>query len=74
MPPLSDEELIDTLIGAAYDSGYYSGQKRDGSPEHQAATGKRNRLKREVLERMSKLSTVPKPHPASLETWKGPKK
>jgi NTP pyrophosphatase (non-canonical NTP hydrolase) len=40
--------LVDDLINAAYDSGYYSGRNEDGSVHHQAAIAMRENLRREV--------------------------
>jgi hypothetical protein len=37
--------LIDDLVQAAYDSGYYSGQHEDGSPPHREAINRRGYLR-----------------------------
>jgi hypothetical protein len=43
------ESLIDALIEAAYDSGYYSGKGEDGQILHTQAMKLRNQLRVEVL-------------------------
>lgn len=45
--------LIAKLIDAAYDSGYYSGQVKDGQPCHLAAMKERERLRSEILRRLA---------------------
>ena len=42
--PQQFKTLIDDLIGATYDSGYYSGQGRDGEDLHRTAMARRNYL------------------------------
>ena len=44
--------LIDQLVDAAYNTGYYSGKKEDGQPHHAAAILRRERLRHEVLDMM----------------------
>jgi len=43
------EGLVKSLIDAAYDAGYYSGMKEDGSPHHLEAMKKRNELGVEII-------------------------
>jgi hypothetical protein len=42
-------ELIDCLIGSAYDTGFYSGQREDGQPHHVEAIRKRTQIKAELI-------------------------
>ena len=42
--------LIDQLVDAAYDTGYYSGKKEDGQPHHTTAILRREKLRHEVLD------------------------
>lgn len=51
------ESLVGELIDAAYDSGYYSGKGEDGQPRHMAAIERREKLRGELLRRLS--SPVP---------------
>lgn len=53
--PLTDERLIKNLIDAAYDSGYYSGKKEDGSRHHLEAIDRRKKAKRDLLRRFAEL-------------------
>jgi len=43
------ERVIDDLIQAAYDTGYYCGHGQSGTELHKLAIRKRNALKVEVL-------------------------
>jgi len=42
-------ELVRQLVNAAYDSGYYSGTRRDGSELHTKAISQREELRRMVI-------------------------
>jgi len=42
--------LIDRLVNAAYDTGYYSGKKEDGQPHHTTAILLREKLRHELLD------------------------
>lgn len=52
---ISNAKLIDDLIKAAYDSGYYSGKREDGQPHHLAAMERRGQLRDEALQRLAAL-------------------
>ena len=43
------QRVVDELIMAAYDTGYYSGKGEDGTELHKLAIRKRNALKAEML-------------------------
>ena len=43
------QRVVDELIMAAYDTGYYSGKGEDGTELHKLAIRKRNALKSEML-------------------------
>jgi len=43
------QRVVDELIMAAYDTGYYSGKGEDGTEHHRLAIRKRNALKAEML-------------------------
>ena len=43
------QRVVDELIMAAYDTGYYSGKGEDGTEHHRLAIRKRNALKTEML-------------------------
>ena len=42
--------IIDQLVDAAYDTGYYSGKKEDGQPHHSKAIFLREQLRHRVLD------------------------
>ena len=50
---MNNKQLIDALIKAAYDSGYYSGKREDGQPHHLEAIEERGRLRDEALQRLA---------------------
>lgn len=49
------EKLIRDLMGATYDTGYYSGRHEDGQPHHKKAIADRQRLKAELEQRIGDL-------------------
>jgi hypothetical protein len=52
---MNDADLIKALIQAAYDSGYYSGRRKDGQSHHLEAIEERGRLKDAALQRFGDL-------------------
>jgi len=54
------DRMVDDLVDAAYDSGYYSGQKRDGEPEHREAIERRERARHKLLDELSILRVLSK--------------
>jgi len=52
---MNDTILIDDLIGAAYNTGYYSGRREDGQPHHLAAIEERGLLRDAALQRLADL-------------------
>ena len=52
---MNDAKLIEKLIRAAYDSGYYSGKRHAGQPHHLEAIEERIQLRDEVLQHLGGL-------------------
>ena len=63
---MTNEELLNTLINAAYETGYYSGKQEVGQPHHREdgqlhhveAIARRTNLKQQVLARMQSDAPV----------------
>jgi len=49
---MTDKQLVEELIQAAYDSGYYSGLDEHGQPHHLKAIKRRNTLRENLLIRL----------------------
>jgi len=49
------EKAVEALVDAAYDSGYYSGQLRDGEPLHKDAIARREYARKAVLKAYRQL-------------------
>ena len=47
--------IIDQLVDATYDTGYYSGKGEDGKPHHVAALRRRKLLNRELTDKVDAL-------------------
>ena len=54
----NEELLLNTLINAAYETGYYSGKREDGQLHHVEAIARRTNLKQQVLARMQSDAPV----------------
>ena len=52
MSIMSNERLVQELILAAYDTGFYSGKGEDGKPHHTQAIAQREFLRKAVLLRL----------------------
>jgi TRAP-type uncharacterized transport system substrate-binding protein len=50
MLPEKIKRLIEQLVDASYDSGYYSGQKKDGTNLHMAAIQQREHVRKKLSE------------------------
>jgi len=48
-----NEWLVQELIDAAYDSGYYAGRDEGGTKRHVATMNRRGKLRRQVLARLA---------------------
>lgn len=55
---MTNEELLNTLINAAYETGYYSGKQEVGQPHHVEAIARHTNLKQQVLARMQSDAPV----------------
>ena len=66
---MNDAQLIDTLVRAAYDSGYYSGKREDGQPHHLAAIQERGRLRDAALQRLGDLRAALEACVERLRVW-----
>ena len=49
------DKMVDHLVQWSYDSGYYSGQHKDGSPEHKQAIELRESQRRIVLKHLRQI-------------------
>lgn len=60
------KELVQNLIDASYDTGYYSGKGEDGMYHHLSAINAREDLRNEVIHHLTNQST--RPHDAERKT------
>lgn len=49
------EQLVEELVQAAYETGYYSGKREDGEPHHVQAIDNREALQDKLLKRIAAL-------------------
>ena len=59
--------LVRRLIDAAYDSGYYSGTKSDGSVSHEQAIAQREELRKKVIQALVASGAAPGAQSVSVE-------
>jgi len=49
---MTDEELLEELVQAAYDTGFYSGRREDGQTHHIAAIHRREQARARLATRL----------------------